>query len=555
MKKTAALLLCGAMVLSMVACGGTETADTNSEVKEESTAESAAPAEDEAAADEPEEEAAEKTYDEHIDFTYTGFHSLYQAANGHDLEADPVIAWVEEKFNVTIDQWACEAANADQEIRLWVNGGTMPDSMIWPSLSISEMNEYADQELIQPLPEGWEEKWPNVAKMVEQTGYSELVKVDGMTYAIPHAVFGGFNNIETPVEHRSVYFRKDWAEQVGMADLGNDYTIKLSELREYLEKVKEAGLCDNPVLGGDTKRIAGIFRLANGINSEDFIAADGGYIWGPTQEGYVECIEHLQEWYNAGLIDADYYVKDGATAQTEFQEGYLAAIYFDGGVGNFQGLMDNLMDIDEVDKLDEEARAPYRDRFGVASVEEEDGTVYANGIYNYAWMNTFSPECDEATMERILDMVDYFCTREGQALERCGIPGVDFSIDENNNITYLNEAIVAGEYSVSPSRFFNVWGYCGDDIAYASGVIGRHKYEQDIILANYAVKQSGTVFKKDDKVEALATEAKKNYSVDVNSAIAEIVTTNKDAETEWAAFIEANKGLWEPVVAELNAAE
>ena len=557
MKKSIALLLCGAMALSMVAgCGNAKTADTSvSEGVKEETAEQSSTTEAAETEAPAEEVASEKTYDEHIDFTCTGYYSLYQAANGHDIEADPVIQWVEDKFNVTIDQWACEAANAGEEVRLWVNGGTMPDYMVWPSLSVSEMTEYADQGLIQPLPDGWEEKWPNLAKMVKNSGYGEMVKVDGVTYAIPHSVFGNFNSMETPVAHGSLYFRKDWAEQVGMADLGADYTIKFSELKEYLEKVKEAGLCDNPTLGGNVSQITEAFRLSNGINSEDFIATDDGYIWEAEQDGYAEYIQNIQEWYNAGLIDPDFYVKDKGTIQIEFQEGYLAAMYYDGNVGSYGKLMDNLMTTAGEDKLDEELRATYRDRFGMATIEGEDDMVYAIGIYSYWLLNSFSPECDEATMERILDIVDWYCTPEGQASVRCGIPGEDFSIDENNVITILNEDIISGEYSVSPSAYFNVWGYCGDDIGFAEGIPGSHLAEQKNVLANYAVKQAGTVFPKDNKVHALATEAKKNYSVDINAAIAEIVSGNKDAAVEWPAFIENNRGIWEPVVNDLDALE
>ena len=559
MKKSVALLLCGAMVLSMVACGSSETADTSAsaEVKEEVKEEAAAPAEDAAAEEEaPAEEAAEKTYDEHIDFTYTGFHSLYQATAGHDIEADEYVQWVEDKFNVTIDQWACENANAKEEVRLWVNGGTMPDSMIWPNLTISELREYADQELIQGLPEGWEEKWPNVAKMVKDSGYGELVKVDGITYAIPHATFGNFNSLEKLVSHFSVYWRKDWAEQVGMGDMGSDYTVSMAELEEYLTKVKEAGLCDNAVIGANVANATMAFKLATGVNTENFIATDDGYIWQPQQDNYVEYVETLQDWYNRGLIDADFYVKDASTTQTEFQEGFTAALVYSGGVGNFQTLADNLMDVAGENKLDEELRAKYYDMFGIAAIESNDGNLYIDGIYNYWMMNTFSPECDEATMERIMDIVDWFCTPEGQASERLAIPGKDFTIDENKAVTVLNEDIISGEYQVSPSRYFNVWGYCGDDLAYAKGLPGRHAHEQESVLACYAVKiDKGIVFEKDDKVTALSTEAMKNYSCDIDAAVAEIVSAKKDAASALEEFIENNKGLWQPVIDDLNAAE
>lgn len=495
--------------------------------------------------------AEEKTYDEHIDFSFTGFYSLYQAVNGHDIESDEYIQWVQDKFNVTVDQWACEAANASETVRLWVNGGTMPDCMVWPELSISEMTAYADQELIQPLPEGWEEKWPNLAQMIKSSGMDELVQLDGLTYAIPHATFGNFNHMDPPVAHTSIYWRKDWAEQVGMADMGSDHIISMAELEEYLTKVKEAGLCDNAVLSGSTSAIETCFRMAVGVNGADFIAGEDGYIWEPQQENYTEYIKMMQDWYNAGLIDPDFYVKEEASMTTEFQEGYVAALMFSGGVGNYQGFIDNRTEADGKNKLDDEVRSEY-DVYGIGSIEAEDGNVYAEGIYSYWLMHTFSPECDEATMERILDMMDWYCTPEGQASERCGIPGQDFSIDENNAITMLNEDIVSGDYKVSPSRFFNVWGYCGDDLAYAEGISGRHKADQQNVLENYAVKMSGIIFETDDKVTSLTTDAMKNYSCDINAVVAEIVSTNQDVESALADYIENNKGLWQPVLDDLN---
>lgn len=547
-KKSIALILCGVMIFSVIGCGSTVeqqeessanvSKDVASEVIESSNSE--------------DDVVEEKIYDEHIDITYTGFHSLYQAAAGHDIEADPLVAWVEDKFNVTIDQWECASTNAEAETRLWVSGGSMPDSMIWNKITTSELKEYADQELIQPLPVGWEEKWPNIAKMVEISGYGEMVKFDGLTYAIPHALLGSFFEMDDICLQGSVYYRKDWAEQVGMPDLGDDFTIKMSELREYLEKVKEAGLCDNPTLSATAVTIGDLFRLANGICGEDFIATNEGYIWEPQQEGYADYLKIIQEWYKAGLIDPDFYVKEQTVVQTEFQEGLTPAMYYTASVGDIQTLITGRMSAAGEDIADEKLRASYLDIYGVASVEAEDGTLYANGRYNYWMMNSFSPECDEKTMERILDMVDWFCTPEGQACERCGIPGQDFVIDENKVVTILNQDIISGKYQVSPSRYFNVWGYAGDDLAYAKGIPGRYAAEQQVAIDNAIVKSNGTIFKKDDKLEALATESKKNYSINIDSKIAEIITSMNDVDAELASYIESNRNIWEPVVDDLN---
>ena len=133
-----------------------------------------------------------------------------------------------------------------------------------------------------------------------------------------------------------------------------------------------------------------------------------------------------------------------------------------------------------------------------------------------------------------------------------GIPGVDFTVDANGVITVLNEKISSGEYTVSPSRFFNVWAYCGDDVAFAEGIVGRYKADQDIVKRNVKLKCDGTVFEPSDTVTALDSESKKNYSVDIPSAMAEIVVSGTDVDNGIADFIERNKGLWQPIIDDLS---
>ena len=494
----------------------------------------------------------ESEFDETVEFTITDFYSMYQANAGHDIENDPYINWVCDKFNVKVDAWACDATSAPEMVRVWVNGGTMPDVMAWPDLEVAELNEYADQGLIQALPENWEERWPNLARMVQNSGYGELVKVDGLTFGIPHSLFGNFNQMENPVDHHSIYFRKDWAKQVGMENLGADKTIKLSELKEYLQKVKDAGLCDNPTISGDSMQLRGIFRLSSGLCNDEFLASDNGYVWVPGEEGYTEHLKTMQSWYKEGLIDPDFYVKTGNNMFMEFAEGLSAAIFHGGGVGNYQDLLNNALNAHGFEANNMDERNKLYDVYGMAAVRAEDGTVFADGIYSYWMIHTFSPDCDEAKMERILYMFDWYCTKEGQASERLAIPGQDWTMDEGGNITVLNEDIISGEYKVCESRFFNVWGYAGDDLAYARGIPGRYEYEQQTVLDIYDIKTKGTIFKKDDKVESLATDAMKVYSVDVNTSAINMIVGNKDIDSEWPKFVESNRPMWEPVVEDLN---
>ena len=69
---------------------------------------------------------------------------------------------------------------------------------------------------------------------------------------------------------------------------------------------------------------------------------------------------------------------------------------------------------------------------------------------------------------------------------------------------------------------------------------------------NVKLKFDGTVFEPSDTVTALDSESKKNYSVDIPSAMAEIVVSGTDVDNGIADFIERNKGLWQPIIDDLS---
>ena len=546
MKKLLAMLLALVMVLSLAACG---EKTTSTEAPTDAPKQTDAPK----ATDAPQETEAPTEadpFEEHIDFTMTNFYSVSQSAKGHDLDADPVIDWVEEKFNVTIDAWMC-ATDTSQTVRLWCSSGTMPDVMVWYDLKLNELYDYADQGLVQGLPEDWETRWPNLAKMVAVSGYADMVKVDGITYAIPHAALGNYLPMETALNHGSIHFRKDWAKQVGMEDFGADGSVTLSELKEYLDKIETAVL-SNGQLAGTASLLLNVFELGNGMSINPWVKGDNGFEYLPSTAEFAEIVEELQAWNKDGYFSPDFYTMSKSDFKTAYYNGNFVAMYSDGGIGNYQDVFDNVLTINGFEKSNMEEREKLYDVYGIAALATEDGVVQSQEIYNYWTMHTFAPECDEATMVRILDMMDYFCTAEGQTLERAGIPGQDWEFDAEGKVVYLNEDIISGEYKVSPSRMFNVWGYCGDDLAFAPGIIGRYEAEQETIKGIYAVRAEGNILPVYDEVESMNTESKANYSVDLGSKVAEIMTNDVDAVAEWNKFIEDNKSLWQPVLDDLN---
>lgn len=493
-------------------------------------------------------------YSEKISFTMTNWFSMTNADAGYDLEEDAYVQWVMEKFNVEIDAWALpSSSDALATTRLWLNAGTVPDCfLINTTMPMTELRQYISQGMLKPLPKDWKEKWPNLAAMAEATGYAGVVEIDGLTYAIPHATYYGFEEYNPLPRHTSIHYRKDWAEQVGMADLGADGTIKLSELATYIKKVADAGLCSKPYLAGTINNALTLFKLANGISDDsDFVKQGDKYVWMPETDKYVDVIKQLDKWYGDGLLDPDAYVTDQDTAWEEYKNGLSPVAYNSGSVGVYHDMLSDILKRSGHLPSDSQERAKLCDVYAMATVESEDGTVYSNSIANYYTMHAFNPNCDDKTMVRILDMMDYFCTKEGQIGAINGIPEVDWTFDEEGNYKILNEDLSEGEYA-SASRFFAVWGTADDSISTVPGVSGYNVKEQEIVHNLYKVKQAGTVFPTDMNIVLLDTEAKNNYSVGVASKITSLVISSNNIEADWAAFVKEASALYKPVLEDLN---
>ena len=155
-------------------------------------------------------------------------------------------------------------------------------------------------------------------------------------------------------------------------------------------------------------------------------------------------------------------------------------------------------------------------------------------------------------MVRILDMMDYFCTTEGQIGALNGIPGQDWELDADGNFVVLNEELSAGDYA-SASRYFAVWGTADDSISGIPGISGYHIKEQEMVRNLYSVKEKGVVFPIDMDIVLLDTDAKNNYSAGVASRVTNLVISSNNIDGDWADFVKEYRSVYEPVLEDLNA--
>lgn len=522
MKRFSTVLLCGALgILSLAGFGGKVEA----------------------------QEAEGTSYEETIPFSMTNYFSVWCYSAVSDYK-DDVYQYIVDRFNIEPDVWACTDGE-NEKTRMWINGGTMPDVMWWESFNLDEYYTYVDQGLLQPLPDGWETRWPNLYKVVQSSGMEDLIKVDGKTYVIPHAITGLYSPSEGgAIESNTLYYRKDWAKEVGMEDFGSNSQVTISELREYLEKVREAGLTER-LLNSGSKNLRTLFYSVNGANwgswgnmGSDFKETENGFEWIPASEEVKNAITMMQDWYQAGLIDPEFYVDDEAASisYSQFANGQLAAYYWAGAIVDAQTVANSCKESFAGDDV--------TDIIGFAHVTNDEGVSYCSMIYNYWGTHVFNPDTDEKTMVRILDLMDWISSEEGFTTYCMGVPGVDWEFDEEGNFKLLNpDAHFRRDIDV-----FAYFGYCQDDFAYSGNQEGLTPSIVENILGIYEVKRSGNHMTISDNFTRYSSDTKDNYSMDsaLVDKMVEIVVEGLDVESTWTQFVEDNRNIWEPLLTELN---
>lgn len=540
-KKFAALLLCGALTLSALAgCGGNDGGSKESSSAPAESKSEESKAEDTGDAGEAEDAGGEAASGDAVHFTFTA----YNCIAGKDYK-DPLFLWINDKFGVDMEVMANEPTGADERFRTQVMGGSLPDCANWEGFTFAEYYSYIDQELLRPLPDGWEEKYPNIAKMVNASGYADYLKVDGKTYGIPHVVFNNFVEMDPPVNHATLFYRKDWASEVGMPDLGKDYKIKLSELKEYLEKVKAAGLTDDSFLSDNAGNLTLMFAYATGVSWRTFIETDDGFIYDlyTNKDKWVNMIETMREWYQAGLIDPDYVViNDIYDARAALMAGTLAAMYDSGDCGNtntyMTGYQGNFPDQD-----------PY-EHIGGAHILQDDGTSNIVEVGNYWTVQVFNPETDDATMTKIMEVMDWACSPEGEASVQIGIPEVDWKYADDGSIEPINNI----DITVYPSTEIlgTAFSHCQDEIGYSGARADMDKRAIQQAMDIFDVKTAGNIIPYEKNYAIYSSPTKDVYSVNYQDKINELVTGTDDIASSWDSFLEENRGMWEPLLNELN---
>lgn len=567
-RKLLAMLMVASIAASCASCGSSDTTESTSTSKDTSSASSSSssssssstPASTKtdsgvlaATTDITAEDILARDYSEPVKITFAGV----QVTDGLDYNhGNEYYEWWTETFNVEWDITSLAWDNWVERMNTWINADDLPDWSVW-NFQPGDAANYADQGLVLRQPDDWKEQYPNLAAAAscsEANGhYEELY--DGMYYFF-RPVFANNFPADTITSHISMMMRTDWAEQAGYDLSGNieSSTISLTEFIDYLQAVKDAGITQYPwydlssAVGQAIDRMSG---NAGVLGSAYYKGEDGLYHWGPADDPAVKnAVRQIKEAYDNGLLYSEFYTLQEPDDAGHFYASGDAAATMESGMAAYfdrytQYMNDNL-------GLD------FWEAADVFILTDDEGVSHEKASTNFWACNILSPNMDDATYERIMNIWDYGCTEEGQLRIRLGVPEVDWTYDENGKIVNL---VKDTEYGTLENKYTSLYPITGnmfilsDDYSFINPGFTDAAREK---VADLYIKRAEITSNRGESVDwdlnGYSSQALNLASMTYADEYANLITKSGDFDTNYDQWVSDKMSIIQPVLDELNAA-
>ena len=486
---------------------------------------------------------------------------------------DEYFKYITDKLNIDIEFKTLSADSAGEKARIWISSGSMPD-VVYSDFLVDEYVQYGKQGMVRELPEGWEEKYPNLAFAMEYTGIMDSLreKGDGTIYGLVRpldhysaytddfrtAFENGENIREIMDQNEYKYidkygfaYRKDWAEQLGIE---TDYIMEYEDFLDMIRKIKEAdlgGVGKNNVVGLAIDHTEAPNFFITAFNSSyKFFHIDektGKYVCGLLDDETTQGVIEYAKAYKEGLISPGFYTQKPADLNSLF-------------CSQRSGIIFPRAEVSAVRSLNAEfAKANPgmnpEDCIGVCWVKSPDGKVHGREASNYYGAYYINPDISDEKLDRILALADYISSPEGGPQVRLGVPGVDYSEEDYSILREKNES---GVYDTLDKKYPSYEFFRNFLNPLYNQTIETDVYARECMdnLTNEKRKHELSLLDWDDKRDAYAADdyVKFNAAYEVNAMFAEIVVSDGDIEKNWSKKRAEIKEAAKSVIKNMNEA-
>lgn len=485
---------------------------------------------------------------DHMTISWT---EVIEQDEGNDYTQDAIYKTFAEKFNVDFDIRPLTWGNWTSNVNLYISGMTLPDVTNW-YFNYTDYANYVEQEVLYKFPSDWQERWPYAAEVYAKTGLKGVLEDEnGDIFCFPVPVY--FNNkpVDKMPTHLQIYARKDWIEQVTGEKVKVSYTY--SELMDIARKLKEtnpAGVENFYPITAYTDMLvqnlvyAGYEYVSAGYDI--YLGEDGEYHWGPGDEQTYNVLKTLQDAWKEGLIAPEFYTLNQGEDEDRMTIAHSSAMFAAGGLAANYILFTNELTQSGLDP-DETLCSFF--------VTDDNGVYHSAEATNYFGALIFEPDMSEDKFARIMDIIEYSLTVEGQDLIHFGMEETDFTKAEDGTYTMLHEYTTSDAYP--SNRFFCTLASRADDFSIINPSFlakATEKQKQQYIDKSAAIDDSiGYI----DWTYTFHTSAAKTRLGSIQSSYiddyANLITKSGDLYQNWQEWCADKMGIVQPILDEMNA--
>jgi putative aldouronate transport system substrate-binding protein len=408
-------------------------------------------------------------FSNHLDISIAYFDIATAIKDG---QPDPLLDMIQKKFNITIKPLNESWGDYGDRTKLWAASGQLPDAFFFDQTSGDLVNQWAEQGIIKPLPDDMS-KFPNLQKYTDLPDVKGAAASDDKNYFIPRMLA---NRNELPND-RGILIRKDWMDELGLKD-----PTTYDELKNVLKTIadkKNVIPITAPGIGWIDDSI--FHNLAPG--GRWWQKVDGQWVPGWMTDAYADVIAHERDFYQSGLLDKDFALPNN-DAEGKFLQGKAAALVTTTKTMNLEPPGWDKAN-PGVKLLDSVKILP--------PVPAADGKNYLYGYFDY-WSGTlFGGKTSDEKQERILAMLDWLASPEGQKTARYGLQNVDWEPKDDKVINKHEGDSTFELAKVYPSiSVFNGLSIWTDGVRYIDGYGSSEVEQVQKYLDEYEAQQLQT---------------------------------------------------------------
>ncbi|WP_179232831.1 extracellular solute-binding protein [Paenibacillus rigui] len=299
-----------------------------------------------------------------------------------------------------------------EKIRVQIASGDVPDAFAWRTMDDFIVGMIKAGEIV-PL-DDYIDKYPNLKKQKDLY----ITKYQNKTWAI--------TNVRNPVATGDVpMIRQDWLDNLG---------LQAPKTMDELYSVAKAFSTSDPDKNGkkDTYGIQlgyanNAFIGASGLQEpfgiqDKWVKQDGKYVPNFATPAFKEYLAWMSKAFKDGLIDPDFAVTDGRTAESKLVSKGQTGMFFQ-YISRVNDFEDNFKKTNPKAKL-----VPFEPVKGPTGQQGATGRVNYGGLFI-----SKNAAKDPAKMQKLMEWLDFGASPEGQSFNVYGAEGVHFTKKDGKN--------------------------------------------------------------------------------------------------------------------------